>query len=175
MGTALNRVNGVLATAQAFARGGLSRHIEEVDLTLLVGDVRRWATNELEGVEVQELIDEPIAARADLLLLRQIVLNLVTNAAHAVRQLPSPRVRLHVYGSNETAVLSVRDNGPGISPEIRDRIFEPFFTTRRGQGGTGLGLALCQEYAAQMKAHITLWTAPGRGACFRIHLRRAAT
>jgi two-component system NtrC family sensor kinase len=175
MGTALNRINGVLATAQAFARGGLSRHIEDVDLSLLVGDVRRWATNELEGVEVQELIDEPITARADLLLLRQIVLNLVTNAAHAVRQLPSPRVRLHVYGSNETAVLSVRDNGPGISPEIRDRVFEPFFTTRRAQGGTGLGLALCQEYAAQMQAHITLWTAPGRGACFRIHLRRAPT
>jgi signal transduction histidine kinase len=66
--------------------------------------------------------------------------------------------------------LSVRDNGPGISPEIRDRIFEPFFTTRRG---TGLGLALCQEYAVQMHAHVTLWTALGRGACFRIHLRRA--
>lgn len=175
MGTALDRVNGVLATAKALARGGMSRHIEDVNLPSLVGDVRRWAASELDGVEVQELIDEPIAARADLLLLRQIVLNLVTNAAHAVRQLPSPRVRLHVYGLNETAVLSVRDNGPGIAPEIRDRIFEPFFTTRRGQGGTGLGLALCREYAAQMQAHVTLWTAPGRGACFRIHLRRAAT
>ena len=81
-------------------------------------------------------------------------------------------VRTHVYGSADEAVLSVRDNGPGVPPEIRDRIFEPFFTTRRGKGGTGLGLALCREYAAQMQAQITLWTAPGRGACFRIHMRR---
>jgi two-component system sensor histidine kinase HupT/HoxJ len=147
--------------------------ITDVDLASVVRDVRRWATDELEGVEVEELIDEPIVARADPRLLSQIVLNLVTNAAHAARQLPSPRVRLHVYGSNETAIVSVRDNGPGVPPEVRDRIFEPFFTTRRGQGGTGLGLALCREYATQMQAHLTLWSAPGRGACFRIRLRRA--
>jgi signal transduction histidine kinase len=69
-------------------------------------------------------------------------------------------------------VLSVRDNGPGIPEELRDRIFEPFFTTRRGEGGTGLGLALCREFAARMGARLTLWTAAGRGACFRVHLPR---
>jgi nitrogen-specific signal transduction histidine kinase len=63
---------------------------------------------------------------------------------------------------------------PGILPEILDRIFEPFFTTRRGQGGTGLGLALCQEYAARMQSRVSLWTAPGRGACFRVHMPRQA-
>jgi len=173
MGTALDRINGVLATTRVLARGSLSSRITDVDLASVVRDVRRWATDELEGVEVEELIDEPIVARADPRLLSQIVLNLVTNAAHAARQLPSPRVRLHVYGSNETAIVSVRDNGPGVPPEVRDRIFEPFFTTRRGQGGTGLGLALCREYATQMQAHLTLWSAPGRGACFRIRLRRA--
>lgn len=170
MEIALDRLNGVLAAARALAQEGLSRHIEDVDLTSLVQDVRRWAAQELEGIEVQELIDEPVVARADPRLLRQVVLNLLTNAANAVRPLPSPRVRLHVYESNETAILSVRDNGPGIPPEVRDRIFEPFFTTRRSQGGTGLGLALCWEYTAQMKAQISLWTAPGRGACFRVHM-----
>jgi signal transduction histidine kinase len=173
IGSALDRIKGVLAMARAFAQGSFTRRIEEVDLASVVRDVRRWAANELEGIEVQELIEEPLAAHSDRWLLGQIVLNLVTNAAHAARKLPSPRVRLHVYGSNETAIVSVRDNGPGVPREIRDQIFEPFFTTRRGQGGTGLGLALCREYAAQMQAHLTLWTATGRGACFRIHLRRA--
>jgi signal transduction histidine kinase len=173
MGTALGRINGVLATTRALARGTLSSRVEDVDLASVVRDVRRWATDDLEGVEVEELMDEPVVARADPQLLSQIVLNLVTNAAHAARQLPSPRVRLHVYGSNETAVVSVRDNGPGVPSEVRDRIFEPFFTTRRDQGGTGLGLSLCREYATQMQAHVTLWSAPGRGACFRVRLRRA--
>ena len=142
-------------------------------LIAVVHDARRWAAGELHGIAVQELIDGPFIARADQRLLGQIVLNLVTNAAHAARQLPSPRVRFHVYGSEDIAILSVRDNGPGVPPEIRDKIFEPFFTTRRDQGGTGLGLALCREYAAQMQAQLTLWTAPGRGACFRIHMPAA--
>ena len=169
-GSAIDRIRGILTMVRQLARGNRSSRMEEVDLASVVRDVRRWAADQLEGVEVQELIDEPVAARADRQLLGQIVLNLVTNAAHAVKQLPSPRLRLHVYRSKETAVVSVRDNGPGIAPEIRDRIFEPFFTTRRGQGGTGLGLALCREYAAQMQGHLTLWTVPGRGACFRVHL-----
>jgi C4-dicarboxylate-specific signal transduction histidine kinase len=59
------------------------------------------------------LIEEPLVALADPWLLGQVLLNLVANAAHAARQLPSPRVRLHVYGSRETAIVSVRDNGPG--------------------------------------------------------------
>jgi signal transduction histidine kinase len=173
MQSALDRIHGLLETVRSLSRGGLSSRIEEVDLATVLRDVRRWADKELAGVHVQELIDEPLLARADPRLLGQIVLNLVTNAAHAARQLPSPRVRLHVYGTPDTAIVSVRDNGPGVLPEIRDRIFEPFFTTRRAQGGTGLGLALCREYASQMQGRLTLWTVPGRGACFRVHLRRA--
>jgi len=170
MGTALDRIRGVVDMARDLARPGPSSRIEDVDLPSITGEVRRWALADLRGIDVEELIDEPVTARADARLLGQIVLNLVTNAAHAAGQLPSPRIRLHVYRSADTAIISVRDNGPGVPPEIRDRIFEPFFTTRRDHGGTGLGLALCREYAAQMQAQITLWTAPGRGSCFRVHM-----
>jgi signal transduction histidine kinase len=171
MGTALDRIRAVLAQARDLAQTRVSSRCNEVDLASVVRDVRRWAAEELRGVEVQEQVDQPLTALADVHLLRQIAVNLVANAAHAARQGPSPRVRLHVYESGGAAVLSVRDNGPGIPREIRDRIFEPFFTTRRGKGGTGLGLALCREYATQMRAQITVWTATGRGTCFRVHLR----
>jgi signal transduction histidine kinase len=173
MGAALERIDGILTTVRSLARGTPSTRIEPVDLVSVMREARAWAGGELEGVDVQELVDEPVAALADRRLAGQIAVNLLTNAAHAARQLPSPRVRLHVYASGPSAILSVRDNGPGIPPDVRDRIFEPFFTTRRGQGGTGLGLALCREYASQMHARITLWTAPGRGACFRLHMPRA--
>ena len=66
--------------------------------------------------------------------------------------------------------MSVRDNGPGIPETMHDKIFEPFFTTRRGRGGTGLGLALCREYARRMGAELSFWSVSGRGACFRVSM-----
>ena len=113
------------------------------------------------------------SARANGAMLGQILHNLVANAAHAACSLPSPRIRLHVYASGDRVVASVRDNGPGIPAELHDKIFEPFFTTRRAQGGTGLGLALCLEYAIQMGAELSFWSVPGRGTCFRVSLLQA--
>jgi signal transduction histidine kinase len=103
-------------------------------------------------------------------MLEQIVLHLTTNAAHAARSLPAARIRYHVYQSGDRVIVSVRDNGPGIDAESRDKIFEPFFTTRREQGAKGLGLAICREYARRMGATLTAWSERGRGACFRLSL-----
>jgi signal transduction histidine kinase len=145
---------------------------ERVEVLEMVRDVKKWLKEELLGVEV-EIIGEPIHALADPTLLGQILQNLTANAAHAAKSLSAPRVRLHVYESGERVVVSVRDNGPGIPMRLQDRIFEPFYTTRRGRGGTGLGLALCREYALQMSAQLSCWSVPGRGACFRVRLPRA--
>lgn len=148
--------------------------MERVALPELVDRVCAWAENDaLDGVEVQKAFDHNVTALAHSRLLEQILVNLLHNAAHAARLLGSPRLRLHAYATDSEAIVSVRDNGPGIAPEMQERIFEPFFTTRRGQGGTGLGLALSREYARRMGASLTVWSAVGRGACFRVHLKLA--
>jgi len=146
--------------------------LESVALLPLWAEIRRWLCDELRGVEL-ETIGEPLSAFADRTLLGQLLQNLVSNAAHAAKSLAAPRVRVHVYVRGAHVVVSVRDNGPGIALDLQERIFEPFFTTRRGQGGTGLGLALCREYARQLDAELSLWSVPGRGACFRVSLRAA--
>jgi signal transduction histidine kinase len=171
MSSALERMSSLLALTRDLSQSARVARIEQVSLPALVEEVIRWTASLAHGVEVSRLIEQPLVARADRQRLGQILVNLVSNAAWAAAQLPSPRVRVHVYRHGDTIIVSVRDNGPGMSPEIRDRIFEPFFTTRRGRGGTGLGLALCREYAEQMRARLTLWTAVGRGSCFRVHLR----
>ena len=130
--------------------------------------------NLLDAVNLEVLVDDAVRVRASRLLVEQTAVNLITNAAHAVAGVPAPKIRVHVYASDGEGILSVRDNGPGIDPEMQPRIFEPFYTTRRGRGGTGLGLALCQEYVRQMGGRLTLWSALGRGACFRMHLMRAS-
>jgi signal transduction histidine kinase len=142
---------------------------EPVEVLSIVQETRSWLVDELSGVEV-EVVGEPVRALADRTLLGQLLHNLVSNAAQAAKTLSAPRIRLHVYARGEHAVVSVRDNGPGIPPELQEKIFEPFFTTRRGKGGIGLGLALCREYALQMRAELSVWSLPGRGACFRVYL-----
>ena len=142
---------------------------ERVPLMALIRQVLDWLKTDLDGVTVEVLGQEAYAA-ADPIRLGQILQNLVANAIHAARLLSEPRVRLHVYEAAGHVVVSVRDNGPGIAAELQGRLFEPFFTTRRSTGGTGLGLALCREYALQMGAGLSFWSVLGRGACFRVHL-----
>lgn len=78
--------------------------------------------------------------------LRQVILNLLRNAAQALCSSPpkdaEPTIWLTLEGNGDYAVLSVEDNGPGIAEDVRDKVFEPFFTTKDPDAGTGLGLSV---------------------------------
>lgn len=98
--------------------------------------------------------------------LRQVLLNLATNALQAMPNGGTLRSRTrHDHSGNMVEIL-VADTGPGVSQQDRQHLFEPFFTTR--SEGTGLGLALCREIVAQHGGHIEL--TPDAGATFRILL-----
>ena len=99
--------------------------------------------------------------------LRQVFLNLATNALQAMPQ--GGRLHCRTRHEPQRRQLEVRfsDTGPGISPDVRQHLFEPFFTTR--PDGTGLGLALCREIILQHGGEIEL-EAGGTGASFRVVL-----
>lgn len=133
----------------------------------------------VDGVQVtRELAPDLPLLWADPDQLHQVVVNLLTNAHHALRQTPPPRQLVLRTGSDRAAGrvwLEVADNGPGIPPEIQARIFEPFFTTKPPGQGTGLGLALCLGIVEGHGGTITVDSAPGRGARFRVELPVGAT
>jgi PAS domain S-box-containing protein len=112
---------------------------------------------------------------ADPHQLHQVVVNLVSNAHHAMREIPPPHPRRLTLRSRADAergrvTLEVTDTGPGIPPEVRSRLFEPFFTTKPIGQGTGLGLSLCRGIVEGHGGQITLESEPGRGATFRVEL-----
>ena len=110
---------------------------------------------------------------ADERQLRQALFNLLINAIQAVER----GGKIEVAGakrSSSSAVLEIRDNGPGVPPEHRADIFKPYFTTN--QKGTGLGLAVVQQIVMAHGWEIECLGNEPRGAIFRIsHLRLATS
>src|SRR5262249_31280958 len=92
------------------------------------------------SVEIQS---EPWVS-ANRVKLQQVLLNLLKNAAYAIRDVEQGRITLKLGAADDRAVISVADNGCGMSPEVAARIWEPFFTTK-GEEGTGLGLDVAKS------------------------------
>jgi two-component system, NtrC family, sensor kinase len=107
--------------------------------------------------------------------IEQVVLNLLRNAAQAMREgetpVPSPCITLHLSKEPDFAVIKIADNGPGMDEARIKRIFEPFFTTKEVGVGTGLGLSV--SYFIVTNNHggaMTAESTPGEGASFIIRL-----
>ena len=112
----------------------------------------------------------PVRVQAEVVALEQIVHNLLMNALQALDLVPVSERRLAVsVGRNgQEGVLTVTDNGRGISPEAMPRLFEPFFSTR--EGGLGLGLSLSETLASGMGGSLSAANAAPRGARFTLLL-----
>ncbi len=104
--------------------------------------------------------------------IKQVVLNLLHNALHALTEGGELLLRTEVRQKKERTwlTLAVRDNGKGISADDLARIFEPFFTTKANQGGTGLGLAVSYGIVTDHGGFIDVQSAPNEGACFTVWL-----
>jgi len=128
----------------------------------------------VDGIEVTlDLAPDLPQLWADSHQLHQLIVNLVTNAHHALRERELPRklTLSSVFDAGDGAVrLEVADNGPGIPAEVQQRIFEPFFTTKPVGKGTGLGLSLCQSIVVDHGGTMEVVSAPGRGAVFSMRL-----
>jgi PAS domain S-box-containing protein len=118
---------------------------------------------------------------ADPTQMQQVLMNLCTNAAHAMREkggkLDVELSALRISERENTDGLKpgpyvrliVRDTGVGIPPEIIDKIFDPFFTTKEVGEGTGLGLSVVHGIVKQHDGHISVTSEPGKGSAFTVY------
>src|SRR6185312_360940 len=113
---------------------------------------------------VERYAPEPLYAHASAGQLKQIVLNLMTNAQQAMGETGTITIELEREGT--FALIRVSDTGPGIPADVLGRIFDPFFTTKRELGGTGLGLSLSQSIAVGHGGTLVAASPPGGGAEF---------
>jgi signal transduction histidine kinase len=109
------------------------------------------------------------AVTANRVKLQQVLLNLLKNAADAIRDRDDGQISLTVSTVDNQAVIAVSDNGCGMTPDVAARIWEPFFTTK-GEEGTGLGLDVAKAIIEAHGGTIECKTAPRQGATFSILL-----
>ncbi|MBI5519468.1 MAG: ATP-binding protein [Desulfovibrio sp.] len=147
--------------------------LQDVDVTRLVDDMARLVDKEASYKDVtlsRSLPEDLPKLRTDAPLLRQVVLNLMTNALHAVGK--GGMISVTAQADEEFMEIRVTDNGHGIPPENLDKIFNPFFTTKPPGQGTGLGLSLCHNLVQGMGGNILVESQVGRGTTFTVRLPR---
>lgn len=149
-------------------------HRRLVPLNDLIEEVLHLVRFELQrqGVVLDvEFGDLPLVS-ADPVKLKQLVVNLVTNAGQAITGAGTVTLCTNCL-DNGHVELTVSDTGPGIPEDLRGHIFEPFFTTKPEGEGTGLGLYLCRTIVDEHGGEISVESSPGQGATFRVLLPAA--
>ena len=145
--------------------------LQEEALDRVIEDMALLVEREAMGRGVEIVRDYALGlppVRTDVPLLRQVVLNLLTNALHATPAGGTITLSTRQVGSR--ARIMVADTGTGIAPENLAKIFNPFFTTKEPGQGTGLGLSLSHGIVERLGGAITVASEPGHGATFTVSL-----
>lgn len=148
--------------------------LREVDLSELVEEVIQLIIKEAKHKEIEiARKTEPSLGKiwSDPYQLRQVLINLLTNAIHATP--PKGKISIDLQSTGEEVVLSVRDTGGGIPEENVERIFEPFFSTKSSGEGTGLGLFVTRSIVEKLGGKIEVESGPGQGTSFKVTLPKA--
>ena len=167
------RAGQIVRNLLAFARRG-SPDRAIVDLNDLVRATAALREYHLRQINIHldvRCAATPLPVLANREEIRQVILNLLLNAEHAIVPTATDRgaISIKTFHADGQQIVEVTDSGPGISPDLRGRIFEPFFTTREVGEGTGLGLSISLGIASAHGGSLNLADASS-GARFRLSL-----
>ncbi|MDZ4363037.1 sensor histidine kinase [Brevundimonas sp.] len=172
IGGLTERIGAITDELRAFSRKTRSEVVAvavdaAIDGTLLLIGARLRE----RGVTLSRDVPVPgLRVRAERNRLEQVILNLLQNAVEALEGVADPAIVIAVRQTGNRVSIAVSDNGPGVSPEVRDRLFTPFTTDKTD--GLGLGLVISRDIVAGFGGELTYRPGPA-GAAFQIVLARA--
>jgi signal transduction histidine kinase len=179
----VSRAAAIIDNMRSFARNGVIK-TDAIDLRIPIEKALSFFREQfrIHGIRLDlDLPEDPVMVRIDSGKFQQIIVNLLSNARHAVeeeKKVPVSgkakriSVRLTTRGSSDTAILEVGDNGIGMSPEVQERCMEPFFTTKSVGDGTGLGLSIARGIAKEFGMTLDVRSVEGEGSVFQVHMKR---
>ncbi|WP_338845069.1 two-component regulator propeller domain-containing protein [Massilia sp. W12] len=169
IGHAVQHMSKMVSSLRSYAGEGEREAFVEVDLCASLEEAvwqfgKRWGAD----IEVRREYSLRPKIRAQKQALQQVWAHLLLNAAQAMNG--HGLLHLRVRQQDGDCLISLQDNGCGMSAEVQAHIFEPFFTTRSNGEGSGLGLYLAQRIMQRHGASIACDSSPGGGSCFTLCL-----
>lgn len=147
-------------------------HAQPTQVRTLIKNVLGLAEHRMRSAEIDmkvSIATELPAVMVDPVLVTQVVLNLLHNAADALAGSPDQQIRVDAERASDNLVhITVADNGPGIAPEVANRIFAPYFTTK--EHGMGIGLTISRSIIEALGGTLSCDSTPGKGTRFTIEL-----
>jgi len=172
--SAVDRAARISQNFLSFSRGP-DTIVRSFDLGDLAAEVRELTLRPAVAANIEINVRRAPSGEGTIVTdpyqLRQVLLNLVTNALHAVAR--DGTVEIVVEDGPEHASIAVVDSGPGIAEEHIEHIFEPFFTTKKEGHGTGLGLAVSRGIVEKLGGRLEVENRPGSGCTFRVVLPKS--
>ncbi|BCZ45081.1 hypothetical protein psyc5s11_11480 [Clostridium gelidum] len=169
----INRIENIVKSLLGFARKASSSEFNEYDINSNIKSTITIAYNEIKYyAKVEENLEEVPTIRALEGEINQVLLNMLVNAAHAIKSKGiQGTIRIHTYYENDYVKCEISDNGAGISEENVNNIFNPFFTTKPVGVGTGLGLSISHDIIVNKHSgSIEVNSKLGEGTTFIISL-----
>ncbi len=169
-----HRVDRLTRSLREYAQPDASESLEMVSLAqviesalVIIGDLVRKSTTRF-STDLRPGLP-PVRARYHQI--EQVIINLLTNACQALTdQSQGISIRTDLDEGRKHVVVEVRDEGRGIPERNMSKIMDPFFTTRRGSGGTGLGLSVCQRIVEDHKGQLSFTSREGEGTTAALFL-----
>ena len=174
----IGRVKTIVSDLRQFTHPELLA-LDDIEIAEVVGSAVRFVGHEFKDqVEIRIDLPEKQTVRANKNKLIQVLLNLLQNSIDAIRKktFEGEKPSITVTGRAEAGrnFLVVRDNGPGIPPEVMGKIFDPFFTTKDVGEGMGLGLSISHRIVEDMGGRITVKSEPGKYCEFTLEFPNEA-
>jgi C4-dicarboxylate-specific signal transduction histidine kinase len=177
----LDRIRHLIEHVRTFSRDQHDQNKTRVDVKTVIGNALSMVMTQYRNHQINLIVrlpDEPLLCQGNAYRLEQVLLNLLSNAKHAVdAKLTSlggsvfhKEIMIGASRVGNEVIVEVTDNGTGIQHQHINRIFDPFFTTKEQELGTGLGLSIAYGIIKDMEGEIEVQSKPGVFTCMRFRL-----
>lgn len=170
MNHVVKRLNAIVSQFKNFSRK-TNEPLQQVALNTVVDNAIAIVGHHIVKHHITldfEPAVEPIIVIAEPIQLEQVVINILTNAVDALKEVSSPSIAIRLFCETQV-VLQISDNGNGIEPHYLNKIFEPFFTTK-SVSGLGLGLSISRRIIESFHGELKVDNSSDGGAIFQVRL-----